>query len=105
MTYADFYNSLEQLNYQLKQQALSLTNELEMARVLYQETTFRVLENRTKYQSKADLEHWLAITMIHLYKNKFQRPANHQIMYDYSGNKYSFVMKKQSPNALNLAYA
>lgn len=73
MTAADFNQMVVRHEDILHPYALSLTNNYEDARDLYQETMLRALMNRDKYQFGTNLKAWLYTIMRNIFINNYRR--------------------------------
>jgi RNA polymerase sigma-70 factor (ECF subfamily) len=68
----------------LKPFALSLTRDNESARDLFQETIYRAMVNRDKYNPGTNLKAWMYTIMRNIFINDYRRKARHKTIFDNS---------------------
>lgn len=68
--------------------AFSLTRDNETAKDLMQETFFRALANREKYNIGTNIKAWLYTIMRNIFINNYRRKAKQQVIFDKSDNDY-----------------
>jgi len=73
MTATDFNNLVVRHGDFLKPYAISLTNDHDDAKDLYQETMLRALLNKEKYQFGTNLKAWLYTIMRNIFINNYRR--------------------------------
>lgn len=88
MSTIEFYTSLDQQSQTLHNFAFSLTRDMEDAKDLYQETAFRALSNRDKFQPGTNFKAWLITIMKNIFINNYRRKVKGGIVSDNSENQY-----------------
>jgi len=88
MSTMEFYASLNQQSQTLHNFAFSLTRDMEDAKDLYQETAFRALSNRDKFQPGTNFKAWLITIMKNIFINNYRRKVKGGIVSDNSENQY-----------------
>ncbi len=73
MTTTDFNNAIATQSDFLKPYAHSLTQDMEDAKDLFQETIMRALTNREKYQVGTNLKAWLYTIMRNIFINNYRK--------------------------------
>lgn len=73
MTTTDFNNAISNQSDFLKPYAHSLTQDIEDAKDLFQETIMRALLNRDKYQVGTNLKAWLYTIMRNIFINNYRK--------------------------------
>ena len=68
--------------------AFSLTRDNETAKDLLQETIFRALANREKYNVGTNIKAWLYTIMRNIFINNYRRKAKQQTIFDNSENDF-----------------
>lgn len=68
--------------------ALSLTRDNENAKDLLQETIYRALANREKYNVGTNIKAWLYTIMRNIFINNYRRNAKQQTIFDKSDNQF-----------------
>lgn len=68
--------------------AFSLTRDNETAKDLLQETIYRALANREKYNVGTNIKAWLYTIMRNIFINSYRRKARQQIIFDKSENDF-----------------
>ncbi|WP_207495360.1 RNA polymerase sigma factor [Aridibaculum aurantiacum] len=68
--------------------AINLTRDHETANDLYQETMFRALANREKYNVGTNLKAWLYTIMRNIFINDYRRKARQNTIFDSTPNDY-----------------
>ena len=68
--------------------AFSLTRDNERAKDLLQETIFRALANREKYNVGTNIKAWLYTIMRNIFINNYRRKAKQQTIFDNSENDF-----------------
>ena len=69
----------------LKPFAISLTNDHELAKDLFQETMFKALANRDKYNMGTNIRAWLFTIMRNIFINDYRRKAIQRTIFDGEG--------------------
>ena len=90
MSTVEFFNQLKQQTQTLNNFAYSLTRDSEDAKDLYQETAFRALSNRDKFQPGTNFKAWLITIMKNIFINNYRRKIKGGIVSDNSENQYFF---------------
>lgn len=90
MSTVEFFNQLSQQTQTLNNFAYSLTRDSEDAKDLYQETAFRALSNRDKFQPGTNFKAWLITIMKNIFINNYRRKIKGGIVSDNSENQYFF---------------
>jgi RNA polymerase sigma factor (sigma-70 family) len=72
----------------LKPFAISLTRDNEVAKDLLQETMFRALANRDKYNVGTNIKAWLYTIMRNIFINNYRRKAKQQTIFDNTPNDF-----------------
>ena len=90
MSSVEFFNQLKQQTQTLNNFAYSLTRDSEDAKDLYQETAFRALSNRDKFQPGTNFKAWLISIMKNIFINNYRRKIKGGIVSDNSENQYFF---------------
>jgi RNA polymerase sigma factor (sigma-70 family) len=68
--------------------AFSLTRDNETAKDLLQETIYRALANREKYNVGTNIKAWLYTIMRNIFINNYRRKAKQQTIFDKSENDF-----------------
>lgn len=71
----------------LKPFALSLTRDNDSARDLFQETIYRAMVNREKYNPGTNLKAWMYTIMRNIFINDYRKKARHKTIFDNSPNE------------------
>ncbi|MDQ3140668.1 MAG: RNA polymerase sigma factor [Bacteroidota bacterium] len=90
MSSVEFFNQFELQTQTLNNFAYSLTRDAEDAKDLYQETAFRALSNRDKFQPGTNFKAWLITIMKNIFINNYRRKIKGGIVSDNSENQYYF---------------
>src|ERR1043165_1594853 len=72
----------------LKPFAITLTRELEAAQDLYQETLYRALANKDKYNVGTNIKAWLYTIMRNIFINNYRRKAKQNTIFDNTPNDF-----------------
>src|SRR4051812_6327762 len=72
----------------LKPFAVTLTHDTETAKDLFQETLYRALANKEKYNVGTNIKAWLYTIMRNIFINNYRRKAKQQIVSDSSANDF-----------------
>jgi len=72
----------------LKPFAFSLTRDSESAKDLYQETLFRALANKEKYNAGTNIKAWMFTIMRNIFINDYRRKARHKTIFDNTTNEF-----------------
>jgi len=103
MSTADFSKMLLENADFLKPFAISLTRDNETAKDLCQETLFKALANKEKYNVGTNIRAWLYTIMRNIFINDYRRKAKQNTIFDNSPNdfllnynQYAVVNKAES---------
>ncbi len=88
MTTIEFNNMLVNNTEFLKPFAITLTRDNEQAKDLFQETLYRALANREKYNSGTNIKAWLYTIMRNIFINNYRRKAKQNTIFDSSPNEF-----------------
>ena len=72
----------------LKPFAITLTRDSEAAKDLFQETLYRALANKDKYNVGTNIKAWLYTIMRNIFINNYRRRAKQKTIFDSSPNDY-----------------
>lgn len=72
----------------LKPFAVTLTRDHEVAKDLLQETMFRALANKEKYNVGTNIKAWLYTIMRNIFINNYRRKAKQNTIFDSTPNEY-----------------
>ncbi|HMP92848.1 MAG TPA: RNA polymerase sigma factor [Phnomibacter sp.] len=72
----------------LKPFAITLTRDQESAKDLMQETIFRALANKDKYNVGTNIKAWLYTIMRNIFINNYRRKAKQNTIFDHTPNDY-----------------
>ncbi len=87
--------------------ALSLTRDMDSAKDLLQETLYKALSNREKYQPGTNIKAWLFTIMRNIFINEYRRKAKQKTIFDNSANDFLInsgqaVTKNNAESALQM---
>jgi RNA polymerase sigma-70 factor (ECF subfamily) len=68
--------------------AVTLTHDTETAKDLFQETLYRALANKEKYNVGTNIKAWLYTIMRNIFINNYRRKSKQQIVLDNSPNDF-----------------
>jgi RNA polymerase sigma factor (sigma-70 family) len=85
----------------LKPFAITLTRDNETAKDLLQETMFRALANREKYNAGTNIKAWLYTIMRNIFINDYRRKAKQNTVLDNSINE--FLLNSNQLSVVNAA--
>jgi RNA polymerase sigma factor (sigma-70 family) len=68
--------------------AITLTRDNETAKDLLQETMFRALANREKYNVGTNIKAWLYTIMRNIFINDYRKKAKHNVVFDKTPNEF-----------------
>ena len=80
----------------LKPFAITLTRDSEAAKDLFQETLFKALANREKYNVGTNIKAWLYTIMRNIFINNYRRRAKQNTIFDSSPNDFLINQKQAS---------
>jgi len=72
----------------LKPFAITLTRDSEAAQDLYQETLYRALANKDKYNVGTNIKAWLYTIMRNIFINNYRRKAKQNTVFDSTPNEF-----------------
>ena len=72
----------------LKPFAINLTRDSEAAKDLYQETLFKAIANKEKYNVGTNIKAWLFTIMRNIFINDYRRKARQQTIFDSTPNDF-----------------
>lgn len=88
MTTIEFDRMLTNNTEFLKPFAITLTRDNEQAKDLFQETLYRALANREKYNSGTNIKAWLYTIMRNIFINNYRRKAKQNTIFDSTPNEF-----------------
>ena len=88
MTTIEFNNMMVNNTEFLKPFAITLTRDNEQAKDLFQETLYRALANKEKYNSGTNIKAWLYTIMRNIFINNYRRKAKQNTIFDSSPNEF-----------------
>jgi len=68
--------------------AINLTRDSDMADDLYQETLYKALANREKYNAGTNIKAWLFTIMRNIFINNYRRKAKQRTIFDSTPNEF-----------------
>ncbi len=80
----------------LKPFAVNLTKDTEAANDLYQETLYKALANKEKYNTGTNIRAWLFTIMRNIFINNYRRKAKQKTIFDNSPNDFLINQKQSS---------
>jgi len=83
----------------LKPFAITLTRDSETAKDLLQETMYRALANREKYNSGTNIKAWLYTIMRNIFINDYRRRSKQNTIFDATPN--DFLLDHNQPRIAN----
>jgi RNA polymerase sigma factor (sigma-70 family) len=78
----------------LKPFAVTLTHDNEAAKDLFQETLYRALANKDKYNVGTNIKAWLYTIMRNIFINNYRRKAKQSTIFDNTPNEYLINMNQ-----------
>ena len=88
MTTIEFNHMLTNNTEFLKPFAITLTRDNEQAKDLFQETLYRALANREKYNSGTNIKAWLYTIMRNIFINNYRRKSKQNTIFDSTPNEF-----------------
>jgi RNA polymerase sigma-70 factor (ECF subfamily) len=88
MSALEFYKEFDGLTSVLKVFAYNLTQNLDDARDLYQETAYRAIKNREKFTAGTNFKAWLMTIMKNIFINDYRKRVRRNTMIDTTDNMY-----------------
>ena len=101
MSTIEFNNMLVTNAEFLKPFAITLTRDSEAAKDLFQETLFRALANKEKYNVGTNIKAWLYTIMRNIFINNYRRKAKQNTIFDNTPNE--FLLNQSQSAAANTA--
>ena len=80
----------------LKPFAVTLTRDNEVAKDLLQETMYRALANKEKYNTGTNIKAWLYTIMRNIFINNYRRKAKQNTIFDNTPNDYLLDYNQQT---------
>jgi RNA polymerase sigma factor (sigma-70 family) len=80
----------------LKPFAINLTRDTEAANDLYQETLYKALANKEKYNVGTNIKAWLFTIMRNIFINDYRRKVKQRTIFDSTPNDYLLNLKQAS---------
>jgi len=68
--------------------AFTLTRDQEAAKDLVQETLFRALANKDKYNIGTNIKAWMYTIMRNIFINNYRRKSKQQVVFDHTANDF-----------------
>jgi RNA polymerase sigma factor (sigma-70 family) len=81
---------------ELKPFAATLTRDNEAARDLFQETLYRALANKDKYNAGTNINAWLYTIMRNIFINNYRRRSKQNTIFDSTPNEYLLNYKRDA---------
>ena len=88
MSTIEFNQSLINNSEYLKPFAMTLTRDMESAKDLIQETLYRALANRDKYNTGTNIKAWMYTIMRNIFINNYRRAARQHTIFDNTPNDF-----------------
>lgn len=88
MSTVEFSDKFDALTSSLNSFAYNLTKNDEDAKDLYQETAFRAMTNREKFQPGTNLKAWLFTIMKNIFINNYRKKVKRNTIVDSTDNMY-----------------
>ncbi len=101
MASIDFSQMLVNNSEFLKPFAITLTRDSDAAQDLYQETLYRALANKDKYNVGTNIKAWLYTIMRNIFINNYRRKAKQNTIFDNTPN--DFLLNQAQVSTANAA--
>ncbi|MEO5592026.1 MAG: RNA polymerase sigma factor [Chitinophagaceae bacterium] len=101
MAYLEFNQMLVNNSEFLKPFAVTLTRDSDAAQDLYQETLYRALANKDKYNVGTNIKAWLYTIMRNIFINNYRRKAKQNTIFDSTPN--DFLLNQAQVTTANAA--
>ena len=88
MSTIDFDQVLVKNTDYLKPFAISLTRDMESAKDLIQETLYRALANKEKYNDGTNIKAWMYTIMRNIFINNYRKSAKQKTVFDNTPNDF-----------------
>src|SRR5699024_5261364 len=85
----------------LKPFAITLTHDSEREKDLFQETMYRALANKEKYNVGTNIRAWLYTIMRNIFINDYRRKKKRNTVFDYTPNDY--LLNSNQKSVTNMA--
>jgi RNA polymerase sigma-70 factor (ECF subfamily) len=92
----NFNSSFNELAPNLNSYAYNLTQNMEDAKDLFQETAFRAMKNSEKFKVDTNMKAWLFTIMKNIFINNYRRKVKTRVINDSSDNLYYLNSGKAS---------
>jgi RNA polymerase sigma factor (sigma-70 family) len=107
MSTIEFDQSLLSNTEYLKPFAMTLTRDIESAKDLIQETLYRALANRDKYNAGTNIKAWMYTIMRNIFINNYRRNAKQNTIFDNTHNDFlldynQFTIANEAETTLSL---
>ena len=96
MTSVEFGNMVVNQGTFLKRLAMNLTKDVEEANDLIQDTYYKAISNRDKYQPGTNIKGWLYTIMRNTFINKYRKKKSRNTFVDTTENNYFLNQKEAS---------
>jgi RNA polymerase sigma factor (sigma-70 family) len=84
----------------LKPFAITLTRDSEEAKDLFQETMYKALANKDKYNVGTNIKAWLYTIMRNIFINNYRRKAKQNTIFDDTPNEYLLNSRQESTSVV-----
>jgi len=88
MSTLEFYANFNNVTTILQSFAYNLTQNMEDARDLYQETAYRAIKNKEKFNPGTNFKAWLMTIMKNIFINNYRRKVKQNTIIDSTDNQY-----------------
>lgn len=88
MSTTEFSRQISMFEEMLRAFAYSLTRNEEASKDLYQETTYRAVKNKEKFEEGSNLKAWLFTIMKNIFINDYRRKRKANTIFDSTDNQY-----------------
>ena len=88
MTTVEFDSNLNKMSTMLQSFAYNLTKNIEDAKDLFQETSYRAITNRDKFQTGTNFKAWLFTIMKNIFINNYRKKVKANTIMDGTDNQY-----------------
>lgn len=95
MSTMEFYGKFDSIAGLLHRFAYNLTKNMEDARDLYQETAFRAIKNKEKFNPGTNFKAWIMTIMKNIFINDYRKKMKRSVLLDKSDNNYFIDSGKQ----------
>lgn len=95
MSTVEFYTKFDSIANLLQRFAYNLTKNMEDARDLYQETAFRAIKNKEKFNPGTNFKAWIMTIMKNIFINNYRKRVKRATLLDKSDNNYFIDSGKQ----------